>query len=288
MVTLGMYRAGGLDLRFEPCHLHQPLIPPALQLANDHPVFWLDCIVLPASARRLVARLLQCQPKLVETISAGLLALGRRFQSRLDRQRRYHAQHFSRDRCVNAHIAKRYAFGPSAVIGRGVDTQVAGNAAKAIVVNFELATTMPAAQQSNRYTSPVAYPAGHHCPLHIGVLSDQALVAFILVPADGTMKPRSFATYSPMRCKTPHVTKMTKRPIRQREGSGYRTGLQDFGDAAVAWIEIPDERVNHVDNPTGHSVLCFSTFHSAYNGVFCFVPFDAAANDLTGRPTTFG
>ena len=79
-----------------------------------------------------------------------------------------------------------------------------------------------------------------------------------------------------------------KATYQAARGIWIQNWVARFGDAAVAWIEIPDERVNHVDNPTGHSVLCFSTFHSAYNGVFCFVPFEAAANDLTGRPTTFG
>ena len=104
----------------------------------------------------------------------------------------------------------------------------------------------------------------------------------------GTMKPRSFATYSPMRCKNSSRYENDKATYQAARGIWIQNWVARFGDAAVAWIEIPDERVNHVDNPTGHSVLCFSTFHSAYNGVFCFVPFEAAANDLTGRPTTFG
>lgn len=61
-----------------------------------------------------------------------------------------------------------------------------------------------------------------------------------------------------------------------------------FGDASAVWIEIPDERVNQVYNPTGHSVLCWSTFYSTFNGVFCFVPFYAAANDHTDRTTAYG
>jgi hypothetical protein len=71
-------------------------------------------------------------------------------------------------------------------------------------------------------------------------------------------------------------------------GGWIQNWLTKFGDVAVVWIEIPDERVNRVYNPTGHSVLCFSTFYSTFNGVFCFVPFDAAANDLADRATVFG
>jgi hypothetical protein len=71
-------------------------------------------------------------------------------------------------------------------------------------------------------------------------------------------------------------------------GGWMQNWIARFGDVAVVWIEIPDERVNRVHNPTGHSVLCFSTFYSTFNGVFCFVPFDAAANDWTDRAAAFG
>ena len=87
-----------------------------------------------------------------------------------------------------------------------------------------------------------------------------------------------------MRCRNSSRYENDKATYQAARGIWIQNWVARFGDAAVAWIEIPDERVNHVDNPTGHSVLCFSTFHSAYNGVFCFVPFEAAANNLTGRP----
>jgi hypothetical protein len=41
------------------------------------------------------------------------------------------------------------------------------------------------------------------------------------------------------------------------------------------WIEIPDRKINAVQNPTGHAVLCWSVFNGESNGVYCFVPFTA-------------
>ena len=55
-----------------------------------------------------------------------------------------------------------------------------------------------------------------------------------------------------------------------------RKWVAQFGDTPEAWIEIPDARVNPVNNPTGRAVLCWSTFYSDFNGVFCFMPFTAA------------
>jgi hypothetical protein len=46
-----------------------------------------------------------------------------------------------------------------------------------------------------------------------------------------------------------------------------------FGDIPEAWIEIPETRVNPVPNPTGRAILCWSTFYTDFNGVFCFVPY---------------
>jgi len=49
-----------------------------------------------------------------------------------------------------------------------------------------------------------------------------------------------------------------------------------YGDVPETWIEIPEARINPTDNPTGHAVLCWSTFYPDFNGVFCFIPFHAA------------
>jgi hypothetical protein len=56
-----------------------------------------------------------------------------------------------------------------------------------------------------------------------------------------------------------------------------RNWIDRFGDAPEAWIEIPETRINHTPNPTGHAVLCWSIMTCYYfNGVFCFIPFDGA------------
>jgi len=49
-----------------------------------------------------------------------------------------------------------------------------------------------------------------------------------------------------------------------------------FGDVSEAWIEIPEARINPTYNPTGHAVLCWSTFYPDFNGVFCFIPYQGA------------
>jgi hypothetical protein len=49
-----------------------------------------------------------------------------------------------------------------------------------------------------------------------------------------------------------------------------------FGDKPETWIEIPEAKVNHVSNPTGQAVLCWSTFHPDFNGVFCFIPYQGS------------
>ena len=52
-----------------------------------------------------------------------------------------------------------------------------------------------------------------------------------------------------------------------------------FGHNPYVWIEIPEAKINPVQNPTGHAVLCWSVFNSEFNGVYCFVPFTAAINE---------
>jgi hypothetical protein len=52
--------------------------------------------------------------------------------------------------------------------------------------------------------------------------------------------------------------------------------IRTYGDVPETWIEIPEARVNSTYNPTGHAVLCWSTFYSDFNGVFCFIPYQGA------------
>jgi hypothetical protein len=56
--------------------------------------------------------------------------------------------------------------------------------------------------------------------------------------------------------------------------------VSKYGDIPDVWVEIPEATVNPVRNPTGHAVLCWSVSNSLNNGVYCFVPFTAAFNDL--------
>ena len=51
--------------------------------------------------------------------------------------------------------------------------------------------------------------------------------------------------------------------------------IAKFGDNPDVWIERPDRKINAVQNPTGHAVLCWSVFNGESNGVYCFVPFTA-------------
>jgi hypothetical protein len=55
--------------------------------------------------------------------------------------------------------------------------------------------------------------------------------------------------------------------------------VTQYGDRPDVWIEIPGVKVNTIQNPTGHAVLCWSIFNSESNGVYCFVPFTAASNE---------
>ena len=49
-----------------------------------------------------------------------------------------------------------------------------------------------------------------------------------------------------------------------------------YGETSSVWIEVPEAKINPVHNPTGHAVLCWSLFNAEFNGVFCFIPYQAA------------
>ena len=55
--------------------------------------------------------------------------------------------------------------------------------------------------------------------------------------------------------------------------------ISRYGDRPDVWIEIPGAKLNTIQNPTGHAVLCWSVFNSESNGVYCFIPFTAAINE---------
>ena len=88
---------------------------------------------------------------------------------------------------------------------------------------------------------------------------------------------------------------LRRSPLYQDDDRAYQVARKtwmsnwfaSFGEAAEVWIEIPEARINRSQNPTGHSVLCWSIFYPVFNGVFCFVPFSAAANDRAEQTGTY-
>jgi len=78
------------------------------------------------------------------------------------------------------------------------------------------------------------------------------------------------------------------RPISSREDEdAYQSArsawmkrwISRYGDSPDVWIEVPEARVNPVQNTTGHAVLCWSVFNTELNSVYCFVSFTAAINE---------
>jgi len=67
--------------------------------------------------------------------------------------------------------------------------------------------------------------------------------------------------------------------LRNENDAGFsatfwiRKWITAYGNVPEIWIEIPDERGNSTNNPTGRAVLRWSTFNANFNGVFCFIPY---------------
>lgn len=82
-----------------------------------------------------------------------------------------------------------------------------------------------------------------------------------------------------------------RTPVSQEDDEAYSTARSawmnrwaaNYGGRSEIWIEIPEAKVNFVQNPTGHAVLCWSLFNDESNGVYCFVPFRAAFNTFVDR-----
>ena len=75
---------------------------------------------------------------------------------------------------------------------------------------------------------------------------------------------------SAMRHQEPQVI---PRPDEKARYVWMWNWIARFGDKPEIWIEIPEAKVNHASNPTGHAVLCWSAFYPNFNGVFCFIPY---------------
>jgi hypothetical protein len=77
---------------------------------------------------------------------------------------------------------------------------------------------------------------------------------------------------------------LEKSPLYEKDLPAFQTSrliwlskwIAAYGDVPEAWIEIPEAKVNQINNPTGRAVLCWSTFYPDFNGVFCFIPFQGA------------
>src|SRR5437016_6665701 len=132
----------GGELSFDLCDRLQGLVPAALQLASDQPVYRVDGVVLSARVRGFVTRLLQRQLQLA-------LSRGRRARLRLDRSERcldaerlQDAQDLGADRRIDAQAADR-----NAARGAMVRTRtVAIVAAELAVVHMELAAAVATPQ----------------------------------------------------------------------------------------------------------------------------------------------
>ena len=85
-------------------------------------------------------------------------------------------------------------------------------------------------------------------------------------------------------------------PLYENDATAYQVAkriwignwITSYGDVPEAWIEIPNARINQTSNPTGRAVLCWSTFYQHFNGVFCFIPFQAASNEYVVRVRMYG
>jgi hypothetical protein len=82
--------------------------------------------------------------------------------------------------------------------------------------------------------------------------------------------------YRPSR---PALSQEDENAYEGARGAWTAQWVRRYGNADNVWIEVPDDKINAVPNPTGHSVLCWSVFA----GVYCFVPFVAATNEHFDR-----
>lgn len=76
--------------------------------------------------------------------------------------------------------------------------------------------------------------------------------------------------------------------FQKAQGIWISKWITAYGDVPETWIEIPEARINPTYNPTGRAVLCWSTFYPEFNGVFCFIPFQAASLDIVDRAGLYG
>ena len=68
-------------------------------------------------------------------------------------------------------------------------------------------------------------------------------------------------------------------PQQAAKSARMKRWISRYGDRPDVWVEISDAKVNAVQNPTGHAVLCWSVFNAEFNSVYCFVPFTTTFNE---------
>jgi hypothetical protein len=78
------------------------------------------------------------------------------------------------------------------------------------------------------------------------------------------------------RLQSPILSSEDDEAFQAANDAWIRRWIAKYGDNPDVWIEIPNSKINVVQNPTGHAVLCWSVFNSEFNGVYCFVPFTGA------------
>src|SRR5215469_9511731 len=66
-------------------------------------------------------------------------------------------------------------------------TNICCNAVHPGVMDHQFAPALPATQQPDQYSNPVARRTDHHYPLHIGVPLNDPLVALVILPGDITL-----------------------------------------------------------------------------------------------------
>lgn len=87
-----------------------------------------------------------------------------------------------------------------------------------------------------------------------------------------------------------------RAPVSQEDNEAYSVArsawmnrwVAKFGDIPNLWIEVPETKVNTVQNPTGHAVLCWSLFNDESNGVYCFIPFRGAFDNFADHTRWYG
>jgi hypothetical protein len=129
---------------------------------------------------RFIARLFQGEFTLPQPFRTGPLAILNQLQRRLNSQGRDRTQHFRRHRRIDAHIAECDALLVAGVVHFGIADIT--NMAPRMVQYLELASAVPATEQSHEKPSALAHRACHHRSLHVGVACDNLLVAIILLP----------------------------------------------------------------------------------------------------------